>query len=477
VTHKLDAVVVGSGPNGLAAAITLAREGHSVLVLEAAEAIGGGTRSAELTLPGFVHDVCSAIHPLGVASPFFRSIPLEDLGLEWIHPGAPVAHPMADGSAAVVHRSLTAAAGGFGSDAAAYQRLLRPLVANADNLLQQVLGPPRLPRHPWLMFCFGMRGLHSARALVRRWFREDRVGGMFAGMAAHSILPLDRLLTGAVGLMFCMTAHSQGWPFPRGGSQQLANAMQQYLAALGGRVETGVRVRRLSDVPPARTILFDTSPRQLCEIAKEVLPSAYQRKLLRYRHGPGVFKVDWALDGPIPWRANECRQAGTVHVGGTFEEVAAAEQAAWTTTPAERPFVLVAQQSLFDPSRAPPGKQTGWAYCHVPAGCTFDMTDRIEARIEQFAPGFRDLVLERHVMTPSDFEQYNANYIGGDIAGGVMDWRQVLARPTARLTPYATPARHIFLCSASTPPGAGVHGMCGYYAAQAALRRVLKRTT
>jgi phytoene dehydrogenase-like protein len=468
-----DAVIVGSGPNGLAAAITLARAGRSVLVLEAANSVGGGMRSAELTLPGFVHDVCSAIHPLGVASPFFQSIALEDHGLEWIHPPAPVAHPLVDGTAAIVRRSLDETARGFGIDAADYERLLGPLVADAGKILPQVLGPPRLPRHPWAMLRFGIRGMQSARSLVHR-FHEERVRGMFAGMAAHSVLPLEWRFTAAVGLMFCLTAHFRGWPFPRGGSRQLAGAMHSYLQSLGGRVETGVPIANLSEIPPARAILFDTSPRQLCQIAADALPAAYRRRLLRFRHGPGVFKVDWALDGPIPWKAAECSGAGTVHVGGSFDDVARAEAAAWGEAPAERPFLLVAQQSLFDPSRAPAGKHTGWAYCHVPPGSTVDMTDRIEARMDEFAPGFRDLILARHVMGPADFEQHNPNYIGGDITGGVMDLRQILARPALRLTPYATPARNLFLCSASTPPGAGVHGMCGFHAANAALRCVLR---
>ncbi len=468
-----DAVVVGSGPNGLAAAITLAREGCSVLVVEAAETVGGGMRSAELTLPGFVHDVCSAIHPLGVASPLFLSLPLEEHGLHWIHPELPLAHPLPNDEAALVHRSLDETAIGFGADANAYLRLLRPFVEGADKVLRQVLGPFRLPRHPLLMARFGLRGMWSARRLAKSWFREDRAQGMFAGMAAHSILPLDRWLTAAVGLMFCVTIHAGGWPLPRGGSQQIANAMASYLRSLGGEIQTGTRVNALAELPRAKAFLFDTSPQSLCRIAGDVLQEGYVRRLQRFRHGPGVFKVDWALNEPIPWRSPRCRQAGTVHVGGTLDEVAAAEHAAWTDTPAERPFVLLAQQSLFDASRAPQGQHTGWAYCHVPRGSTIDMTERIEAQIERFAPGFRDVILARHTMAPGDFEQYNANYIGGDITGGVMDWRQLFMRPAPRWSPYTTPAKNVFICSASTPPGGGVHGMCGFHAAQAALRRAL----
>lgn len=471
-TGRYDAVVVGSGPNGLAAAVTLARQGCSVLVMEGAATIGGGTRSAELTLPGFVHDVCSAIHPLGVASPFFRSMPLEQFGLEWIHADVPLAHPLLDGTAALVHRSLEETARGFDRDGDVYRRVLGPLVEGADKILGQILSPFQLPRHPLLMLRFGRHGIGSARRFAMGHFQERRVQGMFAGMAAHAVLPLERWLTAAVGLMFAITAHRGGWPLPRGGSQQIAAAMQRYLEHLGGEVVSGAPVTSLADIPPAKAILFDVSPRHLCRIAGDALPRRYRQKLRRFRHGPGVFKVDWALDGPIPWKAAECRRAGTVHVGGNFDEVAAAERAAWSDAPADRPFLLVAQQSLFDSTRAPAGKHTGWAYCHVPHGSTVDMTERIEAQMERFAPGFRDLILARNVMSPAGFESYNPNYIGGDITGGVMDVWQILARPAARLTPYTTPARRLFLCSASTPPGAGVHGMCGYHAARAAMRAI-----
>ncbi|MEK6249311.1 MAG: NAD(P)/FAD-dependent oxidoreductase [Planctomycetales bacterium] len=469
-----DAVVIGSGPNGLAAAITIARKGRSVLVLEAADTIGGGMRSAELTLPGFVHDVCSAIHPLGVASPFFKGAELEKHGLHWIHPEIPLAHPLSDGTAAIAYQSLDRTREEFGVDGDAYQRLVQPLVIHAEHLFKQVLGPLRIPHHPLLMAKFGWHGMRSANALAKSCFRQDRVQGLFAGMAAHSILPLDRSLTAAVGLMFCITAHSGGWPLPRGGSQQIAAAMQRRLKALGGEVTTGVEIKSLNDVPTSKAVFFDTSPQSLSAIAGDALPAGYRKKLDRFRYGPSVFKIDWALDGPIPWKSAACRLAGTVHVGGNFDEVAAAEQSAWSNEPAERPFVLVAQQSLHDDSRAPSGKQTGWAYCHVPRGCRFDMTERIEAQLERFAPGFRDLILKRHVMAPRDFQHYNANYVGGDITGGVMDLRQLFARPVLRLSPYCTPAKNLFLCSASTPPGAGVHGMCGMHAAQAALRGILR---
>ena len=468
---SLDAVIVGSGPNGLAAAITLAREGRSVLVLEAADSIGGGLRSAALTLPGFVHDVCSAIHPLGIASPFFQSIPLHEYGLEWVHPDVPVAHPLEDGRVALVHRSLEATAKGLGADGTSYHRLLSPFVSNADRILRQVLGPVRWPRHPLLMTRFALRAVQSADRLARHWFRDDIAQGMFAGMAAHAVLPLEQRLTAAVGLMFCITAHGGGWPLPRGGTQRIADAMAAYLQSIGGTMETGVRVDSLKDVPTAKAVLFDTSPGALSRIAGDVLPLGYRRRLQRFRHGPGVFKVDWALDGPIPWKNNDCARAGTVHVGGTLREVAAAERAAWSGTPAERPFVLVAQQSLFDSSRAPRGKHTGWAYCHVPHGSTFDMTDRIESQIDRFAPGFRDRILNRCVTTPTALENYNPNYVGGDITGGVMDLGQIFTRPVARWNPYTTPVKNVFICSLPRHHrGAGVHGMCGYYAAKAALR-------
>ena len=465
-----DAVVVGSGPNGLAAAITLARTGLSVLVCEAKESIGGGARSAELTLPGFVHDICSAIHPLGVASPFFRTLPLGEHGLEWVYPPASLAHPFDDGTAALLERSVAATAQTLGPDAAAYQKLMAPLVGAWSKLADALLGPLRPPRHPLALLWFGLRALRSARGLAERLFTGERARALFAGLGGHAIMPLERPLTAAFGLILGILGHVAGWPVARRGSQQIANALVSYLRALGGEVVTGVAISGIDDLPPARAILFDVTPRQLLRIVGSRLPVGYRRRLKRYRYGPAAFKVDWALNGPIPWTAPACTRAATVHVGGTLAEIAASERAVWQGCDHDRPFVLVAQQSLFDPTRAPAGKHVAWAYCHVPNGSTYDMTERIERQIERFAPGFRDRILARSVMSPAMLERYNPNYIGGDINGGVQDLWQLFTRPTFRLVPYSTPAQGLYICSSSTPPGGGVHGMCGYFAARAALR-------
>jgi phytoene dehydrogenase-like protein len=471
-----DAVIVGAGPNGLAAAITLARAGHSVVVYEAEDTIGGGTRSAALTLPGFVHDICSAVHPLGVASPFYRALPLADYGLKWVQPPAPLAHPLDDGTAAVLERSVEATGATLGRDASAYRRLMAPFVAHWEQLLPDLLGPfPLPPRHPILFTRFGLRAAWPARAFARLTFKGERGRALFAGMAAHSVLPLEQIVSAAFGLVLGAAGHTVGWPVARGGSQVIADAMAAHLRSLGGEIVTGVRVESLEALPPARAILFDISPDQLKRIAGERLPSGYRRALDSYRYGPAAFKLDWALDGPIPWKAAACTRAGTVHIGGTLDEIAAGEAAVWRGEHPEKPFVILAQASLFDPTRAPEGKHTVWAYCHVPNGSTFDMTERIEAQIERFAPGFRERILARSVTTPAMFEAHNANYVGGHIVGGVQDWRQQYIRPTL-LNPYATPAKGLYLCSASTPPGGGVHGMCGYYGALAALRELGRPT-
>ena len=465
-----DAIVVGAGPNGLAAAIVLAQAGLSVRVLEAADSVGGGARSAELTLPGFVHDVCSAIHPLGVASPFFRTLPLADHGLEWIEPPAALAHPFDDGTVAVLERRADAAVHGLGADDARWRRLFAPLVRDAGRLLDDVLAPLHLPAHPLVLGRFGARALLPAASLARLSFRGERARGLFAGLAAHSSLPLGRPPSAAFGLVLGLLGHGAGWPFAGGGSQRISDALASYLRSLGGEIETGRQVDSLAELAETRIVLLDVTPRGLLALAGERLPPHYRRGLERYRYGPGVFKLDWALDGPIPWRAEECARAATVHLGATLGEIAASEAAPWRGDVAARPYVLLAQQSLFDPARAPAGRHTAWAYCHVPNGSTVDMTERIEQQVERFAPGFRDRILARSTLAPADLERHNANYVGGDINAGAATLGQLFTRPVARLSPYTTPLPGVFLCSASTPPGGGVHGMCGYHAARAALR-------
>lgn len=469
-----DAVVIGSGPNGLAAAIALARAGARVRVVEAREEIGGGTRTAALTLPGFAHDVCSGCHPMAVLSPFFRTLPLAAHGLRWLTGSASVAHPFDDQPAVLLRRSLDATADGLGEDGGAYRALLAPFLRDPHALLADLLGPLRLPVHPLRLARFGLIGLQPSTMALHRRFHGVRARALFAGCAAHSILPLRWPLTAAVGMIFALSGHVADWPVAAGGSRAIAGALAGHLRELGGRIDLGRRVQRLADLPPARVALFDTSPAQLADVCEPILPAAYVRRLRRYRYGPGVFKLDWALDGPIPWRDPRCLEAATVHVGGTPEEIAAAEAAVWRGEHPRRPFVMVVQQSQLDPSRAPAGRHTGYAYCHVPAGSEVDCTEAIEGQLERFAPGFRDRILARHRLTPADLARDNPNYVGGAIAGGVADLFQFFARPVARLDPYSTPHPRLFICSASTPPGGGVHGMCGYFAARSALRR-LKR--
>ncbi len=461
-----DAIVIGSGPNGLSAAITLARAGRSVIVYEAQSDLGGSCKSEALTLPGFVHDVCSAVHPMGVASPFFGSLPLRDFGLEWIEPAAMIAHPFDDGPAAIAERSLADTAAAFGSDETTYRRIVGSVVEDWPKLEPSILAPPRFPAHPIAAAFFGWKALKPATRLARA-FAGVRARGFLAGLAAHGMVPLDQPPSGAIALVLGALAHARGWPFPKGGAQQLSNALAGYFRSLGGEIVTGTPIARIDDLPPAKTILCDLSPRPLLRLAGHLLPDAYRRALEAYRYGMGVFKVDWALGAPIPWRDPAVARAGTVHLGGTFEEIAASERDAWEGRVTERPYVLLAQPSLFDPSRAPAGRHTAWAYCHVPGGATTDRLAAIEQQIERFAPGFRDRVLARHVLAPADFERRNPNLVGGDIAMGVTDLRQMLWRPTLRW--YRTPRAGLYICSASTPPGVGVHGMCGYYAAQAAL--------
>jgi phytoene dehydrogenase-like protein len=473
--RQFDAIVVGSGPNGLAAAVALARAGHSVRVFEANPTIGGGTRTAELTLPGFHHDVCSAIHPMAVASPFFNELPLAEHGLEWIHPPLPLAHPLDDGSAAFLTRSVDETAESLGADARAYRKLMAPLVRGSSHLFRELVGPFAIPRHPILAARFGWRGLRSGVGLAKKYFRTERAKALIAGLAGHSQLPLDMKPSAAVALMLGLAGHAVGWPLPRGGSQKISDALASILRQAGGEIEAGRRVASLDELPPSRVVLLDVTPRQVLALAGDRLPPRYRSSLERYRYGMGVFKIDWALSGPIPWQAEACRQAGTIHIGGTLEEIADSESRAWRGEVAERPFVLLAQPTLFDPTRAPAGKHIAWAYCHVPHASTIDMTDRIEAQIERFAPGFRDLILAKHTMNTSAMEASNANYIGGDINGGVQDLWQLFGRPVLSFNPYATPASGIYICSSSTPPGGGVHGLCGYFAAKAARQHIRRR--
>ena len=470
--YDYDAVVVGAGPNGLAAAITLANEGYSVLVMEAADTIGGGARSGEVTLPGFIHDICSTIHPMGLASPFFRELNLKQYGLEWVQPDAPLAHPFDDGPAVILERSTHATAQTLGEDGQAYLKLMDPLVRDAGKIIKDILGPfPFPPSYPLPMLRFGIPALRSYQGLVENRFQGERARGMFAALAAHSFLPPGRPVGAAFGLALGLTAHAVGWPLARGGSQKIVDAMVDHLRSKGGEIVTGIRVRSMSQLPPAQDVLFDLTPRQILEIAGDCFPESYRRRLAGYRYGPGVFKIDWALSDPIPWKAQECSRAATVHLAGRLESVVASENAIWQDKIIDEPFVLLVQPTLFDCSRAPQGKHIGWAYCHVPHGSTVDMTSRIEAQVERFAPGFRDCIIGRSVMNTAVMQEHNPNYIGGDINGGVQDFGQLFTRPVARRVPYSTPHKNIYICSSSTPPGGSVHGMCGFHAAQAVLRK------
>jgi phytoene dehydrogenase-like protein len=466
-----DAVVVGSGPNGLSAAITLQQQGLSVLLVEGRETIGGGLRTQELTLPGFLHDVCSAIHPLAAGSPFFKQLPLRQFGLEYIQPPIPAAHPFDDSQAATVYTSIIETAKGLQEDEQAYLDLLRPFVNGWPGLSIDILGPLQLPRHPLLLGQFGTKALTPATYLANR-FKSTHARGLWGGMAAHALQPLTNMATSAIAMVLLISAHSNGWPMARGGSQSIASALASYFLSLGGRIETNFYVRSLGQLPASRAVLLDVTPRQLLQIAGHSLSSFYQWQLKHYRYGMGVFKLDWALAEPIPFLAGGCHQAGTVHLGNSLEEIVAAEQLTSRGGHPEKPFVLLAQPTLFDQSRAPAGKHIAWSYCHVPNGSTMDMTSRIEDQVERFAPGFKDRILARHVMNAVDMQEYNPNYVGGDINGGVIDIRQLFTRPALRWSPYKTSAKGIYLCSSSTPPGGGVHGMCGYYAAKKALKEI-----
>ena len=474
-TKRYDAVVIGAGPNGLAAAVRLAAAGRSVVVLEAADTIGGGTRSAELTLPGFVHDVCAAVHALGVDAAPLSLDQLGPHGLRWALPEIPLAHPLDGARAGVLHRSVDDTASGLGADGRAWRRLMNPLVEHWSVMLPQLLGPVlTVPRHPVAMARFGLKAVLPTTWTVRR-FRTEEAAALFGGCAAHAMLPLTRPLTTAFGMMLAASAHAGGWPVAVGGSQSVADALAAQLLALGGEIRTGVMVRSLADLPPHRVALFDTNPAQLASIAGHALPARYRDRLRRFSHGPGAFKIDYALDGPVPWQNEACRRAGTVHVVGSFAELVAAEAAVTAGRMPARPLVLVVQASLFDQTRAPFGKHTLWAYAHVPHAYMGDATAAIEEQIERFAPGFRDLVLARHTRTPADLHADNPNYVGGDIAGGAHSGMQLVFRPTLALRAYLTPNPSLLLCSASTPPGAGVHGMCGWHAAGRALAGPLRR--
>jgi phytoene dehydrogenase-like protein len=468
-----DAVVVGSGPNGLSAAIVLARTGRRVLVREAAEEPGGGMRTEELTLPGYLHDVCSIVHPLAVSSPFFRTLPLAEHGLEWIHSPACLAHPFDDGSVAMLERDVEATGATLGPDARAWKRVVGRWVPRWETLAEDILGPLEFPDHPLMLARFGLSGIRSAEALARRGFEGEQARALFAGNAGHSMVPLDRSPTAAFGLTLAAAGHAVGWPIARGGSRSIARAMISHLRSLGGEIETGAPVRTIDELRGVPLVFLNLTPRQVLSLAGHRLSRRYRRALERYRYGAGSFKMDWALSGPIPWRNPECARAATVHLGGTMEEIAASEAAPLSGKLPERPFVLLVQPTLFDPTRAPEGGQSAWAYCHVPFGCDVDMTEAIEDQIERFAPGFRDLVIARSTMPPSGLEAHNPNLVGGDISAGAMTLRQVFFRPAFQRIPYRTPLDGVYLCSAATPPGGAVHGMCGYYAARAALGREL----
>ena len=473
--RRYDAVVVGAGPNGLAAAIRLAQEQLSVLLVEANERVGGGARSMELTLPGYVHDVCSAIHPMAAASPFFRALDLEAFGLEWIHPEIPLAHPLGGARAAVLHRSLDETAAALGADGPAYERMMQPLRDDFDALADEILRPMlHVPKRPLLMARFGLQALQPCTMLAGRRFRDPEARALFGGLAAHSLLSLDAPASSAIGLVLGAAGHAVGWPMPRGGSQAIADALAAKFESLGGEIETRRRVRRMDELPPSTLTLFDLTPQQFLELAEDRLVPRYRRRLERFRYGPAVFKVDYALKEPVPWMAEACTKAGTVHLGGTLDEMAASEGAVAAGKIPEAPFVLLAEHSRFDDTRAPAGRHTLWAYCHVPLGSTVDMTSRLEDQIERFAPGFRDCVEERHAMNPADFERRNANLVGGDINGGTASLPQMIARPVLSANPYRTSIEGVYLCSASTAPGGGVHGMCGFRAAEAALRDIRK---
>jgi phytoene dehydrogenase-like protein len=467
--NRHDAVVVGSGPNGFSAAITLAQQGLSTLLVEAKDEVGGGMRSAKLTLPGFIHDICSAVHPLGVASPILKSFDLESCGLQWIFPPAALAHPLDNGRAVMLETSVSDTAERLGNDHHTYVKLINPLVKNWSYLLSVILSPLHFPEHPLVLATFGIKARLSIDDFINHYFKSTEARALLAGIACHSIMPTDKWGGASFGLVLAAAGHAIGWPVAKTGSQSIANALKRKLISLGGDVQTGREIRKLNDLPPSRVQILDVTPRQLIAIAGQKLPAKYLHRLKGYKYGPGIFKIDWALSGPIPWKATECLRAATVHLGGSYEEIAEAENAVWENKHPDKPLVILAQPSLFDVSRVPAGKQTAWAYCHVPNGSIQDMTARIEKQVERFAPGFKDLILMRSTYNTAQLELYNPNYVGGDISGGVQDPLLRLLRPLGQWQPYRLPVKGLYLCSSSMPPGAGVHGICGYYAAKSAL--------
>lgn len=471
IGYEHDVVVVGAGPNGLAAAIALARSGLNVVVLESGDTPGGGARTLPLTLPGFAHDVCSSVHPLGLASPFFRCLQLERFGLEWSYSPAPLAHVLAPGEVVTLERSLEDTAAQLGEDGPAYQRLFSPWVRHFDESLKDILGPLGMPRHPLRFAQFGLRAIQSCEGLARRQFRGRAARALFAGMAAHAMLPLDAPATASFGMVLGMVGHAVGWPLARGGSQAITQALVDCLREHGGEVRVGHSVASFDDLPKARAYVLNVTPRQLLRIAGDAVPRSYRHRLENYRYGPGVFKMDWALRGAIPWSDTRCARATTVHLSGSMEEVAASERAT-VSGKARQPFVLLVQPTIADVSRAPEGQHVAWAYCHVPHGSDADWSSVIEDHIELYAPGFREQILARVTKNAREMESYNANYVGGDINGGSADWAQLFFRPVMSWDPYSTAMPGVFLCSSSTPPGGGVHGMCGYYAARSVMRRV-----
>ncbi|HVU24630.1 MAG TPA: NAD(P)/FAD-dependent oxidoreductase [Opitutus sp.] len=472
---ETDANVVGAGPNGLAAAITLARAGRSVRLLEMRDTVGGAARSGAITLPGFVHDVGASVFPLGVASPFLRTLPLEELGVKWIHPSAPLAHPLDDGTAAILEPSLAAMTATLGADGPAWRSLVEPFAGAAESLLREILAPPHVPAHPLLLARFGLHALRPACGLAATRFRTPHARALFAGLSAHDTQPPDYPATSAFGLLFAILGHTTGWPIVAGGTQKFSDALAAHFRSLGGEIETGRRVASLDELPPARATLLDVTPRQFAALAGSRLAASERNRVARFRYGPGIFKVDWALKAPIPWRAAACARAATVHVGGAIDEIAANEKAVARGEIPRSPFLILVQPTLFDPSRAPAGQHTAWAYCRVPNGSDADMLAAVEAQVERFAPGFRDCILARHTLGPAQLEALNPNLVGGDIAGGAMNLGQLLTRPFVKSNPYATGLPGVYLCSSSTPPGGGVHGMCGFHAATAVLRRELHR--